>query len=102
MHPRVMYQDETTSILVPEANILDYAERHVSRLGRNIQGAREKHRTMRKKRKAGKKVGEWMSIIPPLKEIGFTGGPLYKRAEASFKKTFTGGKTRRVRRVRKD
>jgi hypothetical protein len=95
MHPRVMYQDETTSILVPEANILDYAERHVSNLGRNIQGAREKHKTMRKKRKAGKKISNFMTILPPMKEIGFTGGPMYKRAKKSFEKVFTGGRRRR-------
>ena len=98
MHPRVMYQDETTSILVSEANILDYAERRHANLDRNIQGAREKHKTLRKKRKAGKKISDFMTILPPLKEIGFTGGPMYKRAKKSFEKVFTGGKrTRKAR-----
>ena len=102
MHPRVMYQDETTSILVSEANILDYAERRHANLGRNIQGAREKHKTLRKKRKAGKKISDFMTILPPLKEIGFTGGPMYKRAKKSFEKVFTGGKrTRKTRKARK-
>ena len=98
MHPRVMYQDETTSILVSEANILDYVERRHANLDRNIQGAREKHKTLRKKRKAGKKISDFMTILPPLKEIGFTGGPMYKRAKKSFEKVFTGGKrTRKAR-----
>lgn len=102
MHPRVMYQDETTSILVSEADILDYAERRHANLGRNIQGAREKHKTLRKKRKAGKKISDFMTILPPLKEIGFTGGPMYKRAKKSFEKVFTGGKrTRKTRKARK-
>lgn len=102
MHPRVMYQDETTSILVSEANILDYAERRHANLDRNIQGAREKHKTLRKKRKAGKKISDFMTILPPLKEIGFTGGPMYKRAKKSFEKVFTGGKrTRKTRKARK-
>jgi len=97
-HPSVMFENSTTYILVPEANILDYAERHVSNLGRNIQGAREKHKTLRKKRKAGKKISDWMTILPPMKELGFTGGPMYKRAKKSFEKVFTGGKrTRKVR-----
>ena len=95
-HPR-MLENETTSIEVPEADVLHYAERRHSNLGKNIKGAREKHRTMRKKRKAGKKISNWMTILPPLREIGFTGGPLYKRAAASFKRVFKGGKTRRVR-----
>jgi hypothetical protein len=99
-HPSVMFENETTYILVPEADILHYAERHVSNLGKNIKGAREKHRTMRKKRKAGKKISNWMTILPPMREIGFTGGPLYKRAEKSFKRfknVFKGGRTRRLR-----
>ena len=95
-HPSVMFENETTYILVPEANILDYAERHVSNLGRNIQGVREKHKTMRKKRKAGKKISDFMTILPPMKEIGFTGGPMYKRAKKSFEKVFTGGRRRNL------
>jgi Ni2+-binding GTPase involved in maturation of urease and hydrogenase len=101
-HPSVMSENETTYILVPEADILQYAERHVSNLGRNIQGVRAKHRTMRKKRTAGKKISDWMTILPPMQEIGFTGGPLYKRAEKSFKRfknVFKGGETRKVRHI---
>jgi len=94
----VMFENETTFVLVPEADVINFSEQRHASLGRNIQGAREKHHTMRKKRKAGKKAGLWMSLLPPLKEIGFSGGPLYKRAEASFKSAFKGGKqTRKVR-----
>jgi len=99
-HPRVMSANETTAILVPEADIINFSEQRHSNLGRNIQGAREKHKTMRKKRKAGKKISNFMTILPPMREIGFTGGPLYKRAEKSFKRfknVFKGGKTRRLR-----
>jgi hypothetical protein len=55
---------------------------------------------MRKKRKAGKKISNWMTILPPMREIGFTGGPMYKRAETSFKKGIKGGgkQTRKLRR----
>ena len=98
-HP-AMLDYRTTATEVPEEAVIHYAERRHSNLSRNIKGAREKHRTMRKKRKAGKKISDFMTILPPLREIGFTGGPLYKRAEASFKRFkngFKGGKTRKVR-----
>jgi len=94
-HPREMFENETTFILVPEADIINFSERRMSNLSRNIQGAREKHKTMRKKRKAGKKISNYMAFLPPLRETGFTGGPLYKRAEASFKSAFKGGKRTR-------
>ena len=97
-HPRAMSANETTAILVPEEDIINFSEQRHANLGRNIQGVREKHKTMRKKRKAGKKISNWMTILPPMREIGFTGGPLYKRAEKSFKNVFKGGKTRKLRR----
>lgn len=95
MHPRVMSTYATTYVLVPEADVINFSEQRRASIGRNIQEAREKHHTMRKKRKAGKKISDWMTILPPLKEIGFSGGPLYKRAAASFKSAFKGGKRTR-------
>ena len=96
-HP-VMFENETTYVLVPEADVINFSEHRHASIGRNIQEAREKHHTMRKKRKAGKKISDWMTILPPLKEIGFSGGPLYKRAAASFKSAFKGGKRTRKNR----
>jgi len=93
-HPRIN-TEATTYTLVPEEDIIEYAEQMRSALNRNIKTARTKHKTMRKKRKAGKKISNWMTILPPLKELGFTGGPLYKRAEKSFKTSFK-GRTRKL------
>lgn len=100
VHPAIS-KLETTSIEVPEADILDFSERYASGIKKNIKNAREKHRTLRTKRKAGKKISNWMSIIPPLPsnhEMKFSGGPLYKRAESSFKSSAS-KRTRKRRNV---
>ena len=95
-HP-VMSQNHTTSIDIPEEDIIQFSDKYSSNLNRNI-----KNFTM--KRRFKKKISNWMTALPPAREIGFSGGPFYKRAADSFKKS--GGKrkankTRKINKLRK-
>jgi hypothetical protein len=95
-HP-VILPDETTSINVPEGDIIQFSDKYSSNLKGNIKN-------FIMKRPFKKKITNWMTALPPAHEIGFSGGPFYKRAAESYKKS--GGKrkankTRKINKLRK-
>ena len=90
-HPVTSYY-QTTYIRFSPEDIIEYISKHKYSLKRNIKNYIVKRRGTRK---AGKKITNWMTALPPVYEIGFTGGPFYKRAEKSFKTSLKADKTRK-------
>ena len=82
-HPIEMNTTETTRLVIKD-DVLTYANRNVATLTKNIKAERNKRKTRRARSKAAKKIGNWMSFLPPATEFGFSGGPLYKRARNRF------------------
>jgi hypothetical protein len=82
-HPLEMDTNATTRLVI-EDDVLTYANRHLATLTKNIKAERNKRKTRRARSKAAKKIGNWMSLLPPAMEFGFSGGPLYKRARNRF------------------
>jgi hypothetical protein len=93
-HPEISNM-QTTTFEFTYKDVDDYIKKHKYSLNKHITNYVSKRRGTRK---AGKKIANWMTALPPLYEIGFTGGPFYKRAEKRFKNMFKGGKTQKLRR----
>jgi hypothetical protein len=85
---------QTTYKMVPEADILRYSKQFATNLNAHIKNVTAKRRFK-------KKIGNWMTALPPLEEVGFSGGPFYKRAAASFKNAAGRGGKRNKRKTRK-